>query len=104
MLEEHIEGTFEPALMLKIARRNGLLEDKAWCERFSYTGNDEAWCREQTKLRENFGNLQEFLDLYYAGCNGPFFGSRGCGLGLEDGQGYGGRVTRARATHGCAER
>lgn len=26
--------------------------------------------------------VNDTLRLYYAGCNGPFFGSRGCGLGL----------------------
>merc|ERR1712216_454995 len=28
------------------------------------------------------GSQNETLRLYYAGCNGPFFGSRGCGLGM----------------------
>ena len=26
--------------------------------------------------------VNDTLRFYYAGCNGPFFGSRGCGLGM----------------------
>ena len=43
--------------------------------------------------------VNDTLRLYYAGCNGPFFGSRGCGLGLatlprDHWAGYkGGKVT-----------
>jgi len=45
--------------------------------------------------------VNDTLRLYYAGCNGPFFGSRGCGLGLatlprDHWAGYqGGMVTTA---------
>mmetsp|Transcript_10498 Transcript_10498/g.11984 ORF Transcript_10498/g.11984 Transcript_10498/m.11984 type:complete len:401 (+) Transcript_10498:238-1440(+) len=61
-LHIHIEGTFEPGLMLSIAKRNGLdLE--------GYEGdNDESWCKAE-KEKRRFNNLQEFLDLYYAGCD-----------------------------------
>merc|ERR1719498_1097208 len=45
--------------------------------------------------------VNDTLRLYYAGCNGPFFGSRGCAMGLatlqRDGfAGYqGGKVSTA---------
>ena len=54
-LHVHIEGTFEPALMFEIARRNGIAMPYA-------SVADLAAAYE-------FGNLQEFLDLYYQGMN-----------------------------------
>ncbi len=52
-LHLHIEGSFEPELMFEIARRNGIA--------LQYGSVEE--------LREayQFNNLQEFLDIYYAG-------------------------------------
>jgi len=52
-LHLHIEGTFEPELMFEIAQRNG--------KEIKYNTVQE--------LREayQFNNLQEFLDIYYAG-------------------------------------
>lgn len=54
-LHLHIEGTFEPELMFEMARRNGI--------KLKYNSVEE--------LRQvyDFNNLQEFLDLYYAGAN-----------------------------------
>ncbi len=54
-LHLHIEGTFEPELMFEIAKRNGVHLD--------YNSIEEL------KEAYNFSNLQEFLDIYYAGCN-----------------------------------
>jgi len=54
-LHLHIEGTFEPELMFKIAKRNGIDLDYANIE--------------DLRKAYNFSNLQEFLDIYYAGCN-----------------------------------
>ncbi len=54
-LHLHIEGTIEPELMFKIAKRNGIYLDYANIE--------------DLKKAYNFSNLQEFLDIYYAGCN-----------------------------------
>ena len=54
-LHLHIEGTFEPELMFKIAKRNGIELD------FNNI--------EELKKAYNFSNLQEFLNIYYAGCN-----------------------------------
>ena len=54
-LHLHIEGTFEPELMFTIAKRNGIKLD---------------YCSiEDLKKAYNFSNLQEFLDIYYTGCN-----------------------------------
>jgi len=52
-LHVHIEGTFEPELMYALAQRNGVP--------FRYASVEA--------LREayRFGNLQDFLDLYYQG-------------------------------------
>ncbi|MBI4681556.1 MAG: adenosine deaminase [Nitrospirae bacterium] len=52
-LHLHIEGTFEPELMFKIAMRNNI--------RIAYKSVEE--------IREaySFGNLQDFLDIYYEG-------------------------------------
>jgi len=52
-LHLHIEGTFEPELMFKIAQRNNIPID--------YHSIDEL------KKAYNFNNLQEFLDMYYTG-------------------------------------
>ena len=52
-LHLHIEGTFEPELMFKIALRNNL--------KLKYNSVDEL------KGAYNFNNLQEFLDIYYSG-------------------------------------
>lgn len=54
-LHLHIEGTFEPELMFEIANRNGI--------DLNYKNIEEL------KKAYNFSNLQEFLDIYYAGCN-----------------------------------
>lgn len=54
-LHVHIEGTFEPELMFKIAKRNNL--------KLKYRSI------ESLKKAYNFANLQEFLNIYYAGCN-----------------------------------
>ena len=54
-LHLHIEGTFEPELMFKIAKRNN--------KKINYTTVDEL------KNAYRFNNLQEFLDIYYAGAN-----------------------------------
>ena len=52
-LHLHIEGTFEPELMFKIAQRN----------------NKEIKYKSVEELEEayNFDNLQDFLDIYYEG-------------------------------------
>jgi len=52
-LHLHIEGTFEPELMFAIAGRNKI--------RLRYHSVDEI------RAAYNFSNLQEFLDIYYAG-------------------------------------
>lgn len=52
-LHLHLEGTFEPELMVKIANRNGL--------KINYDSIEDL------KAAYNFNNLQEFLDIYYAG-------------------------------------
>jgi adenosine deaminase len=54
-LHLHIEGTLEPELMFELAERNGVT--------LNYT--TVATLREAYQ----FENLQEFLDLYYAGCS-----------------------------------
>lgn len=53
-LHIHIEGTFEPELMQKIANRNGL----------PFEGTPET----HRERRRQFKDLQDFLDLYYAAC------------------------------------
>lgn len=53
-LHIHIEGTLEPALMFKLAKRNGI----------SLRFKNVAAVREAYK----FTNLQSFLDIYYEGC------------------------------------
>ncbi|KAB2824850.1 MAG: adenosine deaminase [Paludibacter sp.] len=52
-LHLHIEGTFEPELMFAIAHRNNI--------QLEYASVDEL------KQAYQFANLQEFLDIYYAG-------------------------------------
>jgi adenosine deaminase len=54
-LHVHIEGTLEPELIFKLARRNGVTLPYA----------DEAALR----AAYAFTNLQSFLDLYYAGAS-----------------------------------
>ncbi|NQV38236.1 MAG: adenosine deaminase [Candidatus Marinimicrobia bacterium] len=54
-LHLHIEGTFEPELMFEIARRNNI--------KIKYESVEEL------KKAYNFDNLQEFLDIYYAGAS-----------------------------------
>ena len=51
----HIEGTFEPELMFEIAKRNSI--------KLKYNNIEEV------KAAYKFNNLQEFLDIYYAGAN-----------------------------------
>lgn len=54
-LHLHIEGSFEPDLMFKIAKRNKI--------KLKYKTVEEI------KAAYDFDNLQEFLDLYYLGTN-----------------------------------
>jgi len=54
-LHLHIEGTFEPELMFEIAHRNNIP--------INFSSVDDL------KNAYNFNNLQEFLDIYYAGAS-----------------------------------
>jgi len=54
-LHLHIEGTLEPELLFSLARRNGIT--------LKYHSVQEL------KLAYRFSNLQDFLDLYYAGAD-----------------------------------
>lgn len=54
-LHVHIEGTFEPELMFKIAQRNDI--------KIKYKSINEL------RKAYNFNNLQEFLDIYYSGAS-----------------------------------
>jgi len=54
-LHLHIEGSFEPELMFEIAKRNNI--------KIKYKSVEEL------KKAYNFSNLQEFLDIYYAGAS-----------------------------------
>lgn len=54
-LHLHIEGSLEPELMFKLAERNKIA--------LPWNGVDAL------RGAYNFGNLQEFLDLYYAGAD-----------------------------------
>ena len=54
-LHLHIEGTFEPELMFKIAERNNI--------RLKYKSVEEL------HSAYKFNNLQDFLNIYYAGAN-----------------------------------
>jgi adenosine deaminase len=52
-LHLHIEGSLEPEMMFELAERNGV--------KIPYNSVEEI------RAAYNFGNLQEFLDLYYQG-------------------------------------
>jgi len=52
-LHLHIEGSLEPELMFKLAKRNGV--------QLPYKNVEEL------RAAYQFANLQEFLDLYYQG-------------------------------------
>lgn len=54
-LHLHIEGSLEPELMFAMAKKNGV--------KIKYNTIEEL------KAAYNFNNLQEFLDLYYAGAD-----------------------------------
>lgn len=54
-LHLHIEGSLEPELMFAMAKKNGV--------KINYNNVDEL------RAAYNFNNLQEFLDLYYAGAD-----------------------------------
>ena len=54
-LHLHIEGSFEPELMFEIAKRNNI--------KIPYESIEEV------KKACQFSNLQDFLDIYYAGAN-----------------------------------
>jgi adenosine deaminase len=53
-LHVHIEGTLEPPLMFKLAKRNQIP--------LNFRSVDEV------RSAYNFHNLQSFLDIYYVGC------------------------------------
>ena len=53
-LHLHVEGTLEPEMMFELAQRNGV--------RLPYPSVDEV------RRAYVFGDLQSFLDIYYAGC------------------------------------
>jgi len=54
-LHLHIEGSLEPELMFELANRNKI--------KLPFTNVEEV------KEAYQFSNLQDFLDIYYAGCN-----------------------------------
>ena len=54
-LHLHIEGSLEPELMFAMAKKNGI--------KIRYKSIEEL------RAAYNFNNLQEFLDLYYAGAD-----------------------------------
>jgi len=54
-LHLHIEGSLEPELMFQLAKRNNI--------NLPYANEEEL------RKAYEFGNLQDFLDIYYAGCN-----------------------------------
>ncbi len=54
-LHLHIEGSLEPELMFEMAKKNGV--------KINYNSIEEL------RAAYNFNNLQEFLDLYYAGAD-----------------------------------
>ncbi len=54
-LHLHIEGTLEPELMFELAQRNGV--------KLNYKSMEEI------RKAYNFSNLQDFLDVYYAGAS-----------------------------------
>ena len=54
-LHLHIEGSLEPELMFQLANRNNI---------------DLPYANvEEVRAAYQFSNLQDFLDIYYAGCN-----------------------------------
>ncbi len=53
-LHLHIEGSLEPELMFQLAKRNNV--------DLPYSSVEEV------RAAYDFGNLQDFLDIYYAGC------------------------------------
>jgi adenosine deaminase len=56
-LHMHIEGSIEPELFLRLARRNGVAI---------------RWqTQEELRAAYNFTDLQDFLTLYYDGCRVP---------------------------------
>ena len=54
-LHLHIEGSFEPELMFEIAQRNQV--------------SIKYKTVEELRQAYEFGNLQDFLDIYYDGAN-----------------------------------
>ena len=54
-LHLHIEGSLEPELMFAMAKKNGV--------NIKYKSEDDL------RAAYNFNNLQEFLDIYYAGAD-----------------------------------
>ncbi|MEO8843991.1 MAG: adenosine deaminase [Kofleriaceae bacterium] len=54
-LHLHIEGTLEPELMFALAKKHGVA--------LAYTSVEEV------RAAYKFGDLQSFLNLYYAGCD-----------------------------------
>ena len=54
-LHVHVEGTLEPELMFAVAERNGV--------RLPYASVEEV------RAAYSFSNLQDFLDVYYAGAS-----------------------------------
>ncbi len=54
-LHLHIEGTLEPELMFELAQRNGI--------------DIPFKSVEEVRAAYDFGNLQDFLDIYYQGMN-----------------------------------
>ncbi len=54
-LHLHIEGSLEAELMFELAKRNNI--------KLPFATIDDV------KAAYEFGNLQDFLDIYYAGCN-----------------------------------
>ncbi|MEO5868076.1 MAG: adenosine deaminase, partial [Sphingomonas sp.] len=54
-LHLHIEGSLEPELMFALAQRNGIA--------IPFASIDDV------RAAYHFSNLQDFLDIYYAGAN-----------------------------------
>lgn len=55
----HIEGTLEPKLLFELAEKNNI----------NLPSNFPATHEELAASYNNFSNLQDFLDVYYIGCN-----------------------------------
>ena len=75
-LHVHIEGTLEPDLMVKLAKRNGIeLKGKNSTRNLNFPKISPSIIflldseDEIRKKRSNFKDLQDFLDLYYAACD-----------------------------------